>query len=191
MKITLAGVTAAILLVLTLPPLAVLAGQGRVSWPQLAEIGQAYGGVAAMISALALVGVAASLLLQWRQTRLQQMFALRQHHFDLLKLGMEQPGLLHRDGYIEDPEAKPALGYANMWVALWALQWDLRVLDEAHLRWSAAPLFRRNPVTIQWWRGSAGMWSTVSSARRRRFQAIMTELCETAADELAATCTDR
>lgn len=183
MKRAIGGITAAILLVLTLPPLAFAAGRGGVTWPRLAEIGEAYGGVAAIISALALVGVTASLLLQWRQTRLAQLFALREHHFELMRLGLEHPGMLILTDQPEGPNDGRAAWYANMWIAFWALEWDLGIRSEAQLRIAVGPIFRFNPAVVEWWRAVAPTWSTRPTARRRRFEAIVTQECERAAND--------
>jgi len=181
MKGAIGGVTVAILLALTLPPLAFAAGRGSVTWPQLADIGNAYGGVAAIISALALVGITASLLLQWRQTRLSLLFALREHHFELMKLGLEQPGLLTFGAEAEHSQELRAVRYANMWVAFWALEWDLNIRSEAQLRVAVAPLFQFNPPIVKWWRTAAQTWSTRPTTHRRRFTAIISQECERAA----------
>ena len=39
------------------------------NWHDLSEIGQAYGGVSAILSGLAFCGIAGSLVLQWRQVQ--------------------------------------------------------------------------------------------------------------------------
>src|SRR5688572_13410585 len=55
-------------------------------WTDMADVGDAYGGVGAVLSGLALGGVVLSLLLQWRQNTADRSLAVRQHHFELIKL---------------------------------------------------------------------------------------------------------
>lgn len=59
-----------ILFVVLLSPFLVAEAFGaQTTWLDLANIGQAYGGAAALISAFALIGITASLILQRRQAR--------------------------------------------------------------------------------------------------------------------------
>src|SRR5215475_7458026 len=60
-------------------------------WADLANVGQAYGGIAALLSGLAVAGVTISLLLQWRQAHSDRILAVRQRHFELVKLSIEEP----------------------------------------------------------------------------------------------------
>jgi ABC-type sulfate transport system permease subunit len=59
-------------------------------WQRLSNIGQTYGAASAMLSVLALIGVAISLILQSRETRAAREQARRALHFELLKMAMDQ-----------------------------------------------------------------------------------------------------
>lgn len=65
----------------------------RLDWRRLADIGQAYGTASAFFGALAVAGVAASLVYQSRQLRLAQVHAVRTTHSELLSRAMGDPGL--------------------------------------------------------------------------------------------------
>src|SRR6266536_2893354 len=58
----------------------------RLPWRDLGDIGQAYGAVSAVVSGLAICGVAASLIMQQRQNRTTELHTVRQRHFDLVRL---------------------------------------------------------------------------------------------------------
>ena len=79
------GTTAGLLVILiiassgiVLAPFAMaLIARAHQNWVLLGNIGQAYGGVSALISAIALVGVVGSLLIQARQHSLDRLMQLR------------------------------------------------------------------------------------------------------------------
>src|SRR5262245_47188884 len=61
-----------------------------VNWTRLSEIGQTYGAVSALLTALALGGVV-SLLYQARDVKAAREQASRTFHNELLKIEMENP----------------------------------------------------------------------------------------------------
>src|SRR4051812_10209319 len=75
-----------------LSPLALpwLAGE-RTDWATSANIGQAYGGVAAVLAGLALCGVVVSIVIQRRQLAIQLNLAVRERQFDLTRTFLEHP----------------------------------------------------------------------------------------------------
>ncbi|HZM80883.1 MAG TPA: DUF6082 family protein [Candidatus Limnocylindrales bacterium] len=148
------------------------------SWADLANIGQAYGGAAALVSALALAGIAGSLIMQWRQTSLDQTFAMRERHFELVRLGIERPELIQALGARPDPNQAMVFAYANLWLSHWASYWDLGILDERHLRLILRDFFK-NPQIREWWNEHEGIWSSSSTVRRLKFVQIVSEECAT------------
>src|SRR5690242_93952 len=81
----------AVLAAIALSPLALLAFKrtNGVDWTRLSEIGQTYGAASAVVSALALGGVALSLFLQTRQSRAEQVQAIRGIHTELVRMELE------------------------------------------------------------------------------------------------------
>src|SRR5690242_17908419 len=53
------------------------------SWDRLSAMGQAYGAISAVLSALALAAVAVSLLVQRRQAEVAQEYAMHQQRLDI------------------------------------------------------------------------------------------------------------
>ncbi|WP_306211661.1 DUF6082 family protein [Actinoplanes sp. RD1] len=61
------------------------------NWGTLSNVGQAYGGVSAILTALALIGVAASLLVQRQQAHIARTQAIRAFQLQMLTLCLEKP----------------------------------------------------------------------------------------------------
>ncbi|MFD7874467.1 DUF6082 family protein [Streptomyces sp. NPDC059766] len=66
----------------------------NTDWGKLSDISQAYGAVSVVLSAIALAGVALSLLYQVRQTRTSNEQAIRDGHLQLATLALSDPDLL-------------------------------------------------------------------------------------------------
>ena len=62
-----------------------------VNWTRLSDIGQTYGAVSALLTALALGGVVVSLLYQARDVKAAREQASRTFHHELLKMEMKNP----------------------------------------------------------------------------------------------------
>ena len=108
------------MLVLASPlALPVLDDVGDRDWRRLSEIGQTYGAVSAVLSALALGGVAGSLALQRqpaeldrRSAKLDRELAFRSVHTELLMFGIQNPDLLEMFGRwarAESPNERPGI----------------------------------------------------------------------------------
>lgn len=65
-----------------------------VDWVVLSDIGQTYGAVSALLSALALSGVVASLVFQGQQVRVSRKHAYHSMQFDLMRLAFGDPETL-------------------------------------------------------------------------------------------------
>jgi len=66
---------------------------GANDWPLLGNIGQAYGGVSAVLSSLALIGIAASTAIQARQQKAEHIAIVRSFQLSLYDLARENPEL--------------------------------------------------------------------------------------------------
>jgi hypothetical protein len=167
----------AILAVVVFSPLLfVVIARQTSQWAELADVGSAYGGVAAVLSGVALVGIALSLLFQWRQTVSSQILALRQQHFELIRLSIDDPRLLGHQQPANDAELALRRLHCNLWVAHWAMLWDLHQCDEGYLRQVAAVLFS-DPTARAWWQASGPTWSAKPNRRRQRFAEVLTSEC--------------
>ncbi|MCM4084101.1 DUF6082 family protein [Paractinoplanes hotanensis] len=145
-------------------------------WGRLADVGDTFGGVSALLSAVALCGIGASLIFQQRQVRQEFADIDRQQHIELLKLAIDNPELIE----VLSPEtaagshARHEL-YANLMMMYWLAIWELGEIDDEQLRAMTADMFR-GEVARNWWRRVGGKWiSTRARAGRRRFVAIVNE----------------
>lgn len=66
---------------------------GGLDWTRLSYVGQTYGAASAVLAAVALAGISVSLLVQIRQTRVQQVQAVRSFHLELMRITLENPSL--------------------------------------------------------------------------------------------------
>ena len=70
-----------------------MGGLGGVDWAKLSNIGQTYGAASAVLSALAVGGVAISLFLQANQGRANQVQMVREYQRELVRMLLDDPDL--------------------------------------------------------------------------------------------------
>lgn len=170
------GLAAAIVVVLLSPLLMVRLSLNGLPWGELADVGQAYGGASALLSAAALCGVGASLLFQRRQIRQELADIDRQQHMDLLRLAIENPEfieVLDKDTAL-NPHGRQEL-YANLTMMYWLAVWQLGEVDDDELRGMSAGMFR-SEITRSWWARVGSIWiGTRGKPERRRFVSIVSD----------------
>ncbi|MCO8271132.1 DUF6082 family protein [Actinoplanes sp. TRM 88003] len=145
-------------------------------WHRLSEVGQAYGGVSAILAGLAFCGIAGSLLLQWRQVRLTQVMLLRERHFELARIAVDDPSMAFpRITGKSDVEAR-RLMVLNLWVAHWSMLWNTGQLSPQGLAAQFDLLFSE-PAAVEWWSLVGARWSGDPSLNRRgrEFQTMANE----------------
>ncbi|MBM2621322.1 hypothetical protein JIG36_38055 [Actinoplanes sp. LDG1-06] len=145
-------------------------------WHQLSEVGQAYGGISAILSGLAFCGIAGSLLLQWRQVRLTQTMVLRQRHFELSMIAIDDPRMaVPLQAGKPDVEAR-RLMVLNQWVAYWSTLWEIGNIDPPTLRSLFDGVFRED-LAMDWWSVEGANWfaSPRLTKRQQHFLTIASE----------------
>ncbi|MBG0568019.1 DUF6082 family protein [Actinoplanes aureus] len=153
----------------------------KPDWRHLADIGQAYGVASAIFSALAVAGVAASLVYQARALRLARVQAIRTTHWELLTTAMERPSLFAPAAGLKQWQAttmKPEqFWYATAFVNYWHSAFDAGLHTEASLRDGSLPNFFASELGRQWWTTShsAKTWRTSIDPVTRRFAQILDE----------------
>src|ERR1022692_2593180 len=60
-------------------------------WTELSNIGQTYGAASAILSAVALIGITLSLLIQARQATTERVRITRERHMELLRVILDAP----------------------------------------------------------------------------------------------------
>lgn len=170
------GLLAVVAAVVMSPLVMVRLSSGGLTWRQLADVGQAYGGASALLSAAALCGVVASLVVQRRQVRQELAEMDRQQHIDLMKLAMANPEFLEvlDVNTAGSPYARQEV-FLNLMMMYWLAVWELGVVDAGELRAMAADMFG-NEISRRWWARVGAVWvGTRGDRGRRRFVSIVTQ----------------
>jgi Family of unknown function (DUF6082) len=129
----------------------------RSDWSQLSNIGQTYGAISAILSALALGGILISLQYQARDSRNSHEQITRTFQFDLIKLELEDPSLMEALGApwgLDIPSDNVSLReflYVQMWVSFIAGRYVAGDTPESTVRqWAAFELFRGRAGRTYW-----------------------------------------
>lgn len=169
-----AAVIAVVAVVVASPWLMKSVAEGSDDWHELSDVGQAYGGVSAILSGLAFCGIAVSLLLQWRQVRLTRTMTERERHFDLVQMAMDDPSLLFTDRPGITLADRRKRMYINLWVSHWAMLWQTGSLDRTSLRDLLDDIFR-NELARAWWVSVRSNWTLDGTKRSQVFKAAVDE----------------
>lgn len=145
----------------------------RNDWLQLSNIGQTYGAISAILSALALGGILASLLYQSRDSRVAHEHLTRTFQFELIKLELEDPSLMAATGApwnTDIPSESDALRkflYVQMWVSYFAGAYATGETSASTVRqWAAHELYRGAAGRSYW--AAVGSRQIVNSKGRYR-----------------------
>jgi len=152
-----------------------------VNWDRLSSVSQTYSALSILFSAAALVGVAASITYQARQTRIQNEEAHRSSHRDLTVLTLSDPDFLT----CWEPPNTPVTEQrwrqflvSNLIVSMWSTDFRLNLLDEQGARAVAYQHFR-GEIGRAYWANSGTSWHHISDGtsdrRLRRFVKILDE----------------
>ncbi|SBT67802.1 hypothetical protein GA0070622_4867 [Micromonospora sediminicola] len=148
-------------------------------WSRLSDIGQTYGATSAVLSALALGGVAVSLLLQARQGRADRIQAICGFHTDLITMQLDDlPVYLPCWGPLDLPDdtAKRQHIYTNLLVQYAWMGYEIGTIPEPLLRDMLAGMFRAD-VARRFWPMARASWAagTAGTRRGRRFLLVVDE----------------
>ncbi|MFD0519407.1 DUF6082 family protein [Paractinoplanes durhamensis] len=143
----------------------------EAEWQRLGNVGQTYGAASAMLSVLALLGVAISLILQARESRAAREQARRALHFELLRMAMDDPFYLAVWGPFApaDTDRYREHMYANLIVSHWQMDWDVGTLDEEHLR-EVAAVFFQGPIGHRFWGNTRELRAKAERRHRKRWR---------------------
>jgi hypothetical protein len=131
-----------------------------IDWNRLGEIGQAYDGTSAVLSAIALIGVAASLAIQARQSRNDKVQHSLDRQFNLLNLVLERPSLygpLAGWPHEDDDRARRYI-FMSMWMNILQMRYEMRTQTEAEVRRELQLAFTSN-LGRQWWQAEQPWWN--------------------------------
>ena len=157
-----------------------------IDWPKLSDIGQTYGAVSAILSAVALIGITLSLLIQARQARTERIRITRERHMELLRIVLDAPevyspviGTQSVFG-VESPQSEidtRRLLFCTMWVNYARMGFETGVLTEEILHDDIfGPAFRSEPMR-RWWVRVRRYWSgnLIQGRKEHKFVQIIDE----------------
>ncbi|GAA3080310.1 hypothetical protein GCM10017600_03770 [Streptosporangium carneum] len=179
--LALLAAVAVVLAVVLLSPFVLkeVSGVQGVDWNRLSQAGAAYGFTSAIVSALALAGVAVSLIVQNRQARAEQIQAIRGYYLELVRLELDDMALFQPvwgDTDIADPHERKRHVYADLMMNYAWMGFEIGTIREGLLRDMLAGMFAGEAGRRYWGRARTS-WIAGSSGSRvgRRFLAVVSE----------------
>ncbi|MEU8228109.1 DUF6082 family protein [Actinoplanes sp. NPDC048967] len=130
-------------------------------WGTLSNVGQAYGGVSAILTALALIGVAASLLVQRQQADIARTQAIRAFQLQMLTLCLERPDTYYPlmghevTGTVEDARRQIFATYFLNYVHA---GYSIDFFDEKSLTSDVFPRFFTFDTGREYWETMRPLW---------------------------------
>jgi hypothetical protein len=175
-------ISVALIVLVAASPLALreLASSFDLNWSSLSNIGQTYGAVSALITGLALGGVAISLFYQAKDVSTTRSQAVRTFHHELLRMELDDEDCMWASG-APWGTAVPANYrdlrlhvYVHMWVSFWESQFIIGEMPEEAVRSSATELFS-GISGRDYWRRAGQQRLSLYKGRRLAFVRIMDE----------------
>ncbi|MET8170193.1 DUF6082 family protein [Streptomyces sp. NPDC005329] len=177
----LVAAAAAVLAALLMSPFVLqdISNARGVDWNRLSQIGAAYGFTSAIVSALALAGVAGSLMVQNRQAKAEQVQGIRSYYLELVRLELDDMALYQPvwgDTDIADPDERKRHVYADLMMNYAWMGYEIGTIREPLLRDMLSGMFTGEAGRYYWSRARTS-WTASSSGSRigRRFLAIVGE----------------
>lgn len=148
-----------------------------IDWNRLGQIGQAYDGTSAILSAIALLGVAASLAIQARQNRNDRVQHSLDRQFDLLNLILERPDLYGPvAGWPHDGDRARQHIFISMWLNVLQMRFEMGTQTESEVRKELYVAFTSD-LGRQWWQVEQSWWNDqhATSKAGRHFDKMIRE----------------
>ncbi|WP_310366438.1 DUF6082 family protein [Catenuloplanes atrovinosus] len=157
--------------VLISPMLLLLVDTESANFGRLSDIGQAYGPVSTLLSAIA---VCVAVLVQRRQLRQERMVMARELHAGILKTAMEEPSYTQCWG----PRVAPTdvderlFYYTSSIISTWYYGWDCGELSDDTVRAYVRAMADSEIPRMYW--ASYGAWRlSAARGRQRRFMGMV------------------
>ncbi len=158
------------------------------NWSDVGNIGQAYGAISALLSGIAVGGVALSLLMQAHQTRIDQARGMRVSQLELMKVLLEDPSL-RPVSPIANAYPGPAWRksiYLNLMFKYLEMGYEIGYFSETSIRTHTTNYFQIEHAREWWGRARDDYRPDAHSRRLRRFLRIVDEQYAKAVAERAA-----
>ena len=131
--------------------------------------------ISALISSIALVGVAISLLLQARQVKISRLQAVRAAQLELMKMALDNPAMAADALGISDPDLYVKQVFLNWHIMYLQLGFEVDVFSPGVIQQTAAGLFEGRAAR-EWWEWNRRSYGTSPMPRRvKQFFEIVDE----------------
>ncbi len=151
-----------------------------IDWTRLSNVGQTYGAASAILSAVALIGISLSLMVQARQARAERIRVVRERHMELLRIILDNPEIYASVIGVRTPskvDDSRRFVFSTMWMNYSRLGYQMGVINQHVLREEILRgAFRGKPMR-DWWAVAGKYWSpeTEPDRRSRQFVRIASE----------------
>ncbi|WP_433444542.1 DUF6082 family protein [Nonomuraea sp. CA-141351] len=146
-------------------------------WELLSNIGQAYGPAATILTALSLIGIAYSAIMQARSVRVASQQTWRMLHLEMIRLTLDDPALIQADGSAwsgaQDDFMTRLTLTANAWTSQWYAMYALGMIRDEEMRHVASYYFKGELGREHWKATSKHYRANAYSRRNRTFCRIM------------------
>jgi hypothetical protein len=151
---------------------------GDADWSRLSEIGQTYGAASAILALVALGGVTASLFLQARETKAANIQTVRQFHFELTRMELDNIELyLPCWGplNVSTIQGKQRILYTNQVMNYLRMAYEIGAFTERSFRGVLRNMFE-GEVGRNYWMSAQDSWAEIVDSRQlRRFIQVVNE----------------
>lgn len=171
----------AVLVLIALSPLALkqLGPLRGVNWTQLSNIGQTYGAASALLTGLALIGVAGSMVFQVRAIQVGRDQSIRDQHVHLIEMSLADPVYWRAWGadpkWFQNVNRSRQQTYANLIVSFWQNAYLLGNVKEPGLRAAFEEFFQGEAGREYWDRAGKIRLRSSQTRRDKRFHYMMDE----------------
>ncbi|MFD7961521.1 DUF6082 family protein [Streptomyces zaomyceticus] len=159
--------TVGLLLAIWLTPMALgLAAPTHKDWSRLSDVSQTYGALSVPLSAMALLGVAVSLVYQARQTKMANVESQRSVHRQLLMYSLDNPEFLvcwEPISGISSLEMRRLI-FTNIMISNWCSNYVLRRFNDQEVRHILSLHFQGAAARLHWEK-SAPNWRMGAEAQ--------------------------
>lgn len=144
--------------------------------------------IATIISSVALIAVAMSLVLQNRQLRANQIQAVREMHLEVMKMVFDNPTLASSIYQTPYHENFPLTVLLNLHMSFWETSYSLNVIDKFGLT-SQVEWFFSSEDARAWWAGGAreAYENEASTKTKKEFFMIVDRVFRDAMNALQAS----
>lgn len=145
-----------------------LAGR-RFNWAHLSNVGQSYGAASAILSALAIIGVALALRVQVRESKESRNYSIREMHTNLMRIGMTDDKLLEAWGDLHVPDGLDldVAIYANLIVNYLVSLYETRTASLEEIRRHVESIFD-GATGREYWKANRDTWLVFYRGRSKK-----------------------